>query len=119
MSFERREGFPAMSRAVFVFPRSRDSFSFRAWSFLFANIQPGSAEWITVALRECRRARGRSCRDGWHPGSPVDIGIGCNILGAFPASSNLCDAWAQIADRVTADEAESRAILERHLDARI
>jgi hypothetical protein len=36
ISSSSAKAFPAMSRAVFVFPRSRDSFSFRAWSFLFS-----------------------------------------------------------------------------------
>lgn len=50
-------------------------------------------------------------------GTTDRIGVSYTILGASLASSDLYDAWTRIADRVAADETESRAILERHLTA--
>jgi len=50
-------------------------------------------------------------------GTTDRIGVSYTILGASLASSDLYDAWTGIADRVAANEAESRAMLERHLTA--
>ena len=45
ISSSSANAFPAMSSAVFVFPRSRVSLSFCAWSFLFsARSRASSAE---------------------------------------------------------------------------
>lgn len=48
-------------------------------------------------------------------GTTDRVGVAYSVLGASLASGDLHDVWAHIADRVAADEAESRAMLERHL----
>jgi hypothetical protein len=48
-------------------------------------------------------------------GTTDRIGVSYTILGASLASSDLYDIWTRIADRVAADAAESRIILEQHL----
>jgi Domain of unknown function (DUF5753)/Helix-turn-helix domain len=51
-------------------------------------------------------------------GTTDRIGVSYTVLGASLASGgDLYDVWTHIADRVAAGEAESRAILERHLTA--